>query len=160
MLYISTRIPYRQLGIDGVRSDDNIEQICVELILEKNDRWALCHIYKNPNTKRNVFENFFENISNYCLAKYDNSMFIGDMNYNMLNPQCLLHDLCSSYGFVNVITSPTCVKSQNPTLIDVMLVTEKNRLFNGFSYDIGVSDYHYLIGAALRKHIPKKLPET
>ena len=158
MLYISNRIPHRLVNVISTLPV-NIEMISVELIFDKNDKWSLCHIYKNPSVGPDTFEKFFADTCNVCLSKYDNCIFIGDMNFNVLNPTCLLNDLCTSYGLENVITSPTCLKSQNPTLIDVMLVTDKRRFYNGFSYDVGISDFHNLIGAALRKHIPKKTVE-
>lgn len=153
IMYVSNRIPHRELNVN-VNVTGNIEVMSIELIIDKGDKWFIGHIYKNPVTPNREFEDFLSQMSNQCLNGYDNTMLIGDMNFNMLSDHCLLKDLCDVYGYENVINSPTCFKSHTPTLIDVLLVTDKKRLFCGFSFDVGISDFHNLIGAALRKHIP------
>lgn len=154
LMYISNRIPHREITLEKQVPTNYIEVMPVELIIDKSDKWFLGLIYKNPLTHKLDFESFLSDLSNQCLNAYDNNMLIGDMNFNMLSKPCLLKELCDIYGYENLIESPTCLKANNPTLIDVLLVTDKRRFFKGFSYDIGVSDFHCLIGAALRKHIP------
>ena len=153
MLYISNRIPHREITLN-IEASDNIEFMSIELTVDKDDKWFIGHIYKNSVTSNQEFEKFLSCMSNQSLNGYDNTMLIGDMNCNMLNEKCILNDICDIYGYKNTIISPTCYKSCTPTLIDVVLVSDKKRLFSGFSFDIGISDFHCIVGAALRKHIP------
>ena len=50
-----------------------------------------------------------------------NAFFIGDLNINLLckNECKCLKDVMDIHGLCNLIESPTCFKSDNPSLIDV-----------------------------------------
>ena len=66
----------------------------------------------------------------------------------------LLSQIMPSYNLTNIIKEPTCYKSNNATLIDVMLVTKRRKFFKGFSLDTGISDFHNLIGGVMKQHAP------
>jgi len=152
-MYISNSIPHRQINYDTHSCD--IEVICAEINIDKNDTWIVCHMYKNPTVKNQTFENEFSSLCDNLLLKYDHIILMGDLNFNMLKTDCFLTNMLPVYNLENMIKSPTCKKSITPSLIDVFLTNRENRFLNSFSIDIGLSDYHNLIGCVMRKHIPK-----
>ena len=62
--------------------------------------------------------------------------------------------MCPILNLTNIIREPTCFKSNNPTLLDVMLVTKQRKFIKGFSIETGISDFHNLIGGVMRQHAP------
>ena len=55
------------------------------------------------------------------------------------------------------MTSPTCFKATNPTLLDVIL-TNKPRCFNdAFNIDLGLSDHHSCVGVSSRAFAPLQI---
>jgi len=153
LMYISNKIPHRQINLDIAHN--NIETLCSEIIIDKNDIWIVCAMYKNPTVKNHEFEIFFKDICEKLLCKYDNVILLGDLNFNLLKPDCYLQTILPVFDMKNIINSPTCKKSLTPTLLDVIITNKSSRLMNTFSIDIGLSDFHNLIGCLMRKHIPK-----
>ena len=78
----------------------------------------------------------------------------GDMNCNLLGPN-VLSDTCDIFGLTNLVTGPTCFKSEAPTLVDVM-ITDKPKCFSGrVNIDFGCSDFHNFIAVASRMYVPE-----
>ena len=138
----------------------DIEIICTEINLDKEDTWILITMYKNPTVKNAQFEQVFNTLCEDILCKYDNVILMGDLNFNTLKPDCFLTNILPVYDLKNLIKNATCKKSINFTLIDVFLTNQTNRFMHSFSIDIGLSDFHNLIGSVMRKHIPKPKSKT
>jgi len=153
IMYISNNIPHRQ--INYIHTIPNIELLCSEIILDNNDTWLVCALYKNPTVTNIDFESFFNGFCDNFIEKYSNIIIMGDLNYDLFKPDCFLKTLLPIYDLKNLISSATCKKSINHSLIDVILTNKASRFLHDFSYDIGLSDFHNLVGAVLRKHIPK-----
>ena len=66
----------------------------------------------------------------------------------------MLTTIIPAYNLTNMIKEPTCFKSNDPTIIDVMLVTKRRKILKSFSEGTGISDFHNLIGGILRIHKP------
>ena len=62
--------------------------------------------------------------------RYDNFVYIGDLNFNMLQNEKSkhLHDVCDIFDLTNMIKEPTCFKSE-PSLLDVILTIAKINIF-------------------------------
>lgn len=150
MAYVSNNIT-STIG-PVIKCNDNMECMTIELILNGNKILVAC-IYKNPKMKPNEFKSNFEETCEKMFDKYDNVIIIGDLNFNMLNNN-MLSQICPTFNLNNIIKEPTCFKSNNPTLIDVMLVSKRRKYIKGFSIDTGISDFHNLIGGILRLHAP------
>ena len=161
MIYVNDQIPCRQVQMNTNTEILDVESLTVELIFEKDDKWLLCYIYKNPKVSDNDYECYFSNLFNKIASLYDTYMFIGDFNMNFLDPKSRIHDICSVHGLHNQITAPTCWKGATGTLIDLFLVpdSEKTRFLKGYSEDIGTSDFHSLILTPMRKFLPIKREE-
>ena len=148
--YVSKDIP-SSLGPINCNQTD-LEVMTVELNYNDHKIILAC-MYKNPKMPSCLFE---EKFKNFCECMYDHCdhiVIMGDLNFNMLTSN-MLSNLCPTFNLQNLISEPTCFKSANPTLIDVMLVSKRKKFLHGFSMDTGISDYHNLIGGVLRLHKP------
>jgi hypothetical protein len=150
MIYVSKNLPSTNGNINNC--NDDIECMSVEISLNET-KLLLVGMYKNPKMSPNSFKLYFEKTCEEVLEKYENVIITGDLNFNMLKDN-LLAQICPTYNLTNIIKEPTCFKSNNATLIDVMLVTKRRKFLKGFSFDTGISDFHNLIGGVLKQHAP------
>ena len=103
----------------------NAETICLELTINKR-KWCILFAYRPPNTNK---DDFFSEISislNKIIDKYDNIVLAGDLNIDDLksyseSSQNHLSDMKDVFSLTNLIKEPTCFKSQNGTLLDLIL---------------------------------------
>ena len=58
----------------------------------------------------------------------------------------------------NIISEPTCHKAMEPTLLDVILVTNPRRYTGVLNAKFCLSDFHNVIGAATRRYAPARKP--
>ena len=150
LIYVSKILP-STLGILN-NCDDVTECVSVEITCNETKIMVL-GMYKNPKMKPNAFKVYFEKKCEEVLGNYENVIVIGDLNFNMLQAN-VLSQMCPTYNLTNIIKEPTCFKSNNATLIDVMLVTKRRKFIKGFSLDTGISDFHNLIGGVMKQHAP------
>ena len=80
--------------------------------------------------------------------------FFGDINCDMFKDN-ILCDLCDIYDMTNIVTGPTCFKSETPTLLDVFVTNKPNSFCRSINIDTGISHFHNLIGIISRAHVPK-----
>jgi len=82
---------------------------------------------------------------------------IGDLNINLLseNESKCLKDVAEIHGLRNLIDSPTCFKSQNASLIDVIFTSHNRRVANTLNVNTGISDFHNLIACSTKMHVPR-----
>ena len=71
-----------------------------------------------------------------------------------------IKDLCELYDLTNSIKEPSCHKGKEPTILDVILVTNRNRYFGVLNTQCCVSDFHNIIGGATRRYAPSQKPQT
>ena len=77
----------------------------------------------------------------YFLIGDNTCVFFGDMNCNLLGPN-VLSDTCDIFGLTNLVTGATCLKSETPSQVDV-LITKRPKCFSGrVNIDFGCSDFH------------------
>ena len=150
VIYVKKEIPSTQGPVN--LCSEELECMSVELNC-KGNKILVMNMYKNPKMTPTSFQNKFTELTEDVLNRYDNVIIIGDLNFNMLESNTLSR-LCPTLNLTNVITEPTCFKSNNPTLIDVMLVTKRKKVIKNFSLDTGISDFHNLIGGVLKIHTP------
>ena len=150
MTYISNDIPYSRGNINVCNNE--IECMSIELNVSDEKIMLLC-VYKNPKTDPVIFKTFFEDVCEKTCDTHDNIIVIGDLNFNM-QKENILSSIAPTFNLQNIIATPTCFKSNEPTLIDVMLVTKRRKILRSFSEKIGISDFHNLIGGILRLHKP------
>ena len=139
----------------------NAETICLELTIVKK-KWCILFAYLPPNTDK---EEFFDEISvnlNKILGKYDNIIAAGDLNIDELRPcsdfsKNHLSDMKNIFGLTNLIKKPTYFKSQNSTLLDLILTNRPRSFMQSHNFETGLSDCHKLVCSILRASF-KKLP--
>ena len=55
------------------------------------------------------------------------------------------------YGTVNLVRNPTCRKGNKGSILDVILTNVPKRCHNVTNWDIGLSDFHYIVCFALQR---------
>ena len=98
----------------------------------------------------------------YCMAdrllqSYADLAFLGDMNCCPKKSN-VIQDFCEIYSLCNLIDKPTCFKGKTPTLIDVILVTNRRKYSGVLNCTCPISDFHNFIGAATRRFAPVQKP--
>ena len=140
-----------------------IETICIELTISKK-KWCSLFAYRPPNFDK---RSFFEEISNsLCLmvSKYENILLVGDFNINLLDSKSdnrnHFSDLRDTFALTNLVKDKTCFKSNNGTLLDVILTNRPNSFQKTVITETGLSDCHKLISTVFRSTFVKLPPKT
>ena len=66
----------------------------------------------------------------------------------------VIQDICEIYGCTNLITEPTCHKSDISTLLGVIRVTNPHKYLGNLNSECNISDFHNITGAATRRFAP------
>ena len=93
-----------------------------------------------------------------CQSKQPANIFVlGDLNINFLseNESMCLKDVTDVFGLYNIIDTPTCYKSVDPTLIDVILTSQRHRIACTINVTTGISDFHNLVACSTKMHVPR-----
>ena len=101
---------------------DTTEIICLELTILKKKIWFIASAYRlEVNNSKYINCKYI----NWTAFKYDNLLFIGDLNIVTftLNEKKIIeiYDLCDYVSLKNLMTDITCVKSMNESSIAVLL---------------------------------------
>ena len=54
----------------------------------------------------------------------------------------------------NIVDKPTCFKTENNTLLDVILTSNRKRIAGTLNVNTGISDFHNLIAFSYKMHVP------
>ena len=133
---------------------------CLELIIAKK-KWCILFAYRPPSTNKDkFFEEIFTSL-NKMSRNYDNIVLAGDLNIDELN-SCSdssnhLSDMKDVFNLSNLIKEPTCFKSQNGTLLDLIITNRPRNFMKSQVFELGFSDCHKLVCSILRASF-KKLP--
>ena len=82
---------------------------------------------------------------------------IGDLNSNPMKSNAI-EFICDTYSLTNLIKTPTCNKGPNPSLIDVILVSNSRKYSKSLNSNCPLSDFHNIIGASTRRFAPVMKP--
>ena len=63
------------------------------------------------------------------------------------------------FDLTKFIKEPTCFKSQNSTLLDLILTNRPRSFLKSQNFKTGLSDYHKLVCSILRASFKKLLPK-
>ena len=131
----------------------NAEAICLELVIAKK-KWYILFAYRPPDTNKTMFFNEIYITLNKILGKCDN--LAGNLKLDELktgsDSSNHLPDAKDVVNLTNLFKKPTCFKSQDGTLIDLMLTNRPRCFF--------LSDCHKLVVSILRisfKKLPRKI---
>jgi len=140
----------------------NIQTLCLEMHIRK-EKWFIVSVYRLPGAN---FASFVESLSlilDKILSESKMINIIGDVNVNMNaddNKSNIMKDLVSSYSLSNLIDEPTCFKGDTPSLIDVILVSNRYRYGKCLNSTCGLSDFHNLIACCTKIKLPKPKVKT
>ena len=103
---------------------ENAETICLELIIAKK-KWCILFAYRPPDTNKTMFFSEICITLNKIFGKYDNILLTRNLNIDELktgsDSSNHLSDAKDVFNLTNLVKKPTCFKSQDETLIDLML---------------------------------------
>ena len=154
LLYVREDIPSKFLK---VKSDCNIESICVEVNLRKR-KWFINGSY-NPNKSflSNHLECLNRIIDEYSKL-YQNFLFLGDFNASV-SEKCL-EEFCNLNGLTSLIKKPTCFKNPDkPTCIDLILTNQPSCFQHNKVFETGLSDFHLLTVTEFKMSFQKLQPK-
>ena len=126
MLYVKTSIHYKRRADLEIR---DIESIWIELV--NNHKHILFGLfYRPPNSDANYYTNIENSLALAVDTGISDIIITGDLNLNLLNPQTSrkIYSLCTQFSLFQSITQPTHFTENSSSLIDVILVTNKENL--------------------------------
>ena len=124
------------------------------------------HSFCLPSPKHCQRRIFDENLVSLkeILGKHDNVILAGDLNIDELRPcsdssKNHLSDIKDIFSLTNLIKEPTCFKSQNSTLLDLILTNRPRSFMKSQNFKTGLSVCHKLVCSILKasfKQLPPK----
>ena len=112
---------------------ENAENIWLELVIPKK-KWCILFPYQPPGTNKTLFFNEIYVTLNKLLGNYDNILLAGDLNTDELktgsDSSNHLSDTKDVFSLPSLVKKPTCFKSQEGILIDLMLTNRQRSFFN------------------------------
>ena len=110
--------------------------------------WCILFACRPPDTNKTFFDEIFFSL-NKILGKYDSILPAGGWYIDELNPSSdLSNHLSDAKGIFNLtilVKKPTCFKSPNGTLIDLMLTNRPESFLKSQKFEIGSSYCHKLV---------------
>ena len=113
-------------------------------------------MYKPPSQSDREFANRLSSIIDYYSPKYENLILIADFNLSIENQP--LDALIQAYNLNNLINKPTCLQSNTPTCIDLILTNKKDLFKLSYTFETGILDHHKLVSTILKSGSFKGTP--
>jgi len=152
--YVSSALPHRRRD-DLCVNELNFQSLVVEVIHQKT-KFLVVVLYNPPSTPSNKLPEIFERLCNNVNTDSQTMFLTGDFNVNISNKQHALADVFQIHGLKNLIRGPTCFKSEeNPSLVDLILTNQPQKVLSHFNHFIGISDFHSLVCIAMRLSRPR-----
>ena len=149
--YITQR---RRDDLETLEADSGrIECMAIEIMI-KSEKWLLVSVYKQPKVNNCNFKCAIESLFDKLSHERCNYIISGDFNVNILTKANVLEDVFDLYGVKNVVLKPTCFKSKNMSIIDLVVTNVPKRLQNTCCIDTGLSDCHYMVCFSTKIHVP------
>ena len=87
-------------------------------------------------------------------SKYENIILLGDVNSCMDDSPMI--SFCETYKLRSLVKHPTCFKNpENTSCIDLLLTNKPLSFQTTTVIEIGLSDFHKTIAAAMKMHFPQ-----
>ena len=93
-------------------------------------------------------------------SKYEKILILGDFNVEI--EEANMKSFCKNYNLKSLLKQPTCYKNSNkPTCIDDLTLTNVPRMLQStFVLETGLSDFHLMTVAVMRKTFKKMRPRV
>ena len=155
LFYVRSDLPQRIRSDLECRTISDVEHMVLEVILRK-EKFIFILMYSPPNVPKEKVIQVISNVLDKCFCECKTLYVIGDLNVNCFLGDHALLETFVMYNLKNIIQGPTCFKNvSNPSLLDVILTNSLPRIASHVNVTTGVSDFHNLVGAAMKIHIPK-----
>ena len=159
MCYVKSDVTHRR-RYDIEYNENGIESMVIEHYLNKSKCFVIC-IYKPPATNVSYLKSAIDVMCSKCLLEGQFLNLLGDFNVNFMDNSHVLTDIMDVYSLKNLIDGATCFKnSVNPTSLDVFLTNNAKKFCGSFNLNVGLSDFHNIIGAATKSHVPRNVERT
>ena len=100
--------------------------------------------FTDRQTQIKLFFNEIYIALNKILGKYDNILLAGDLNIGELktgsDSSNHLSHVKDVFNLTNLVKKPTCFKSQDGNLIDLMLTNRPRSFLKSQNFEIGLND--------------------
>ena len=128
MIYVKESIYYKRRNDLERRG---IECIWIELTL-KRKRILFGLFYQPPNSDSEYYTAIADSIHLAADSGIQDIVIIGDFNFNMLNTQSSrkINSICEELSLLQMIQDPTHFTENSSSLIDLIIVSNKNRVIN------------------------------
>ena len=158
MMLIRDDLPQqRRQDLENVQATSGrIELMVIETMIY-NEIWLMFNLYKQPKVKNSCIIEVLEYLIDKCRQNANNILLFGDLNINMMNPNNCLKPVFDVLGVKNLVTLPTCFKSNEHTLIDLLVTNVPKRLQNVTCIDCELSDCHKMVCWATKMKAPGKI---
>ena len=125
-------------------------------MVNHKEKWFYELGYKPPDIKKSVFENAFQLLCDVIMNESSKIVLLGEY---LLEENSLVHTY-ETYDLHNLVTSATCFKCINRTLIDVCFVSKPVRFKSTLNLDCWLSDFHYFICITTKPSMPRRSPNV
>ena len=116
-------------------------------------------LYRPSFYSENDFLFHLENALSHYTTIYENIALIGDFNMNR-DKNKFLNYFNETLNLKNLLKEPTCFKSQNPSMIDLILTNHRSSFMKTAVLESGISDHHKIIFSILKHTFAKGLLKT
>ena len=141
-------------------ADSGLHMLWLRVQVGNLRSFLICTAYRPPNAPLNCFETDFSRTLVSALLMSKPIYILGDLNCNVLNtgdPACqALLNFCSTFNLVQLITQPTRITESLATLLDVILVSNKELIIESNVVPISISDHDSVYATLQLKKEHKK----
>ena len=134
-------------------ADSGLHMLWLKVQVGNLRSFLICTAYRPPNAPLNCFKTDFSRTLVSALLMSKSIYILGDLNCNVLNtgdPACQAPlNFCSTLNLAQLITQPTRTTESSATLLDVILVSNKELVIESNVVPISISD-HDLVYATLQ----------
>lgn len=135
-IYINKRLNYEKLP--GMINRKDLELMCIILNgdgLHSQRKICVALAYRPPGGESNVavtsIGDFIQQLNDTYKYK---TVLLGDLNWDCLNDNENISELCNTFGLAQVLDSPTRITHNRKTLLDVILIDMKNLAHCGLHF--------------------------
>ena len=154
--YVRNDLPHRRRDDLEILVNLPVEALVIEIMVRK-EAWLFICLYSPHNKHKNICCQMIDALLEKTRCSAQLTFVIGDLNINGLceNEFRCLQDVIDVYDMFNIVDKPTCFKTENNTLLDVILISNRQRIAGTLNVNTGISDFHNLIAFSSKMHVPK-----
>ena len=133
-----------------------IESFFIEINLHSSKWLIYCSYNLHKNNIATHLDRLRESLDTFS-SDYEKFIILEDFNVEI--NENYMKSFCENYDLTNLIKQPTCYKNPtNPTCIDLILTNAPRSFHSTYVVETGLSDFHLMTMAAMRKSFKKYQP--